>query len=165
MTPDIQTPPAWDDTQFNALFYLPPPYLPVPAAPPILPPVTEESVEALPPASFSRPPVGPALNQLPPLAQASTVPYLVWISFPPVSWATLQALYAQYVQAYVRTGDGWSSAASVAIAVGGASDMREWYTLGERIMGGDFLENVVTDGVAAWGRLPVRVFVTYSPSI
>ena len=165
MTPDVQVPPAWEDTQFNALFYLPPPYLPVPALPPVVPPVYEENADAAPPASNSRPPVGPALSELPPRAVPTAIPYLVWIEFPPVNWQVLQVLYMQLVQAYVRTGDGWSSAAAAPAAVGYATNMAEWYFAAALIMGGDFLANVVTDGVNAWGRLPVQVIVTYSPNI
>lgn len=165
MTPDIQVPPAWDDTQFNALFYLPPPYLPVPATPPVVPPVYEEDVDAPPPESYSRPPVGPAPSEMPPMPGPAAVPYLVWVEFPRVNWVVLQALYFQLVQAYVRTGDGWSSVASAPAAVGYATSMVEWYATAAQIMGGDFLANVVTDGVNAWGRLPVQVIVTYLPNI
>lgn len=165
MTPDVQPPPGWSSEQLNALFYLQPPYLPVPAMPPMPLPSYDQNADAPPPESSTLPPAGPAPGDLPPMSNAFAIPYMVWIEFPPVNWQTLQALYFQYVQAYIRTGDGWSSTASAPAAVGTATSMAEWYATAALIMGGDFLVNVVTDGVNAWGRLPVRVFVTYLPTV
>lgn len=165
MTPEVQPPPAWNEDQLNALFYLPPPYLPRPVVLIPTPPSYDADVDAPPPQSITKPPIGPTPQEIPPVPSPVVVSSLLWVEFPRVNWVMLQALYFQYVQAYIRTGDGWSSIASGPAAVGWATSMAEWYATAALIMGGDFLANVVTDGVTAWGRLPVRVIVTYSPTI